>query len=908
MKNNQIIKSPWWLYLLSMLIFAGMGNILFGGLKGMLEYKKSYEVDLSIDLKNLHFFTKDYVKRLVQQLTVSELPAETELTSFHIFTNEKSLDSLESNLPSSGKTQFREGHIRVDPEGMTSPIEYRFRGGLPLHWLYKKKSLRVKLPAFTTYLGERQFNLVNPSTIYTIPDWISYEMAKSVGLLTPDFFPVRLFINDETNGIHFFLSRIDESFLRKNRRMPGSIYSGDTVYTPSPFAAANATEMHERVFSGKEDNVSLMWKDHRLWKKNTSRNAEMKQHRGDIKKFVEIINNPDAVQFMQDYEVYFDKEKFNLFWGVDSLLGAYHHDLYHNHKIYFDPYKGKVEPVEWDVRYWSMNLPVPDYPLLKQVKLNPVLDFEKNQVLYELWKKFSVDDMMQNIIEKSDVLIPELKADPYRQQPDKYIKLFSKDKVVPFSLSEFDDAIEVLKLTYQARHKAVKDILENSVAAFKLESTGSKRVELNIAVSGDSPVDVNPWSLIPQHLQSRVEIKRVYQGLELSSVTLNNLQRLFPGKTIKPGNAIGKADEWSTLTYGKDRLEVSALHYRFLIKGVDLNDLNKQQNLQAINSITGRVHLVNQLSTLPANTETRSVHPWAFINAQQKLDEHIVLSGEINILQDRVYRENQQVSILPGTTFKLAKGRSLVFYGKVTANGNSEQPIRFIQKDKGESWGSIIIQGASASSSSLTHIEVSGGSVSTQGFINYPGQLNIHDVNEFTVDHCRIKNNTIGDDALHVAYSNGSINHCVFENTAFDALDMDIVDVTVANSQFINIGNDAVDLMSSNVELSNLSVSGAGDKCFSIGESSDVKIKDSKLIQCQTGIAVKDESKAYLDNLQFNDIEGSAIALYRKNARYGSGGEVRGQLLHGISEADISVGTDSVSHISSQQLISKQGQ
>ncbi len=216
MKNNQIIKSPWWLYLLSMLIFAGMGNILFGGLKGMLEYKKSYEVDLSIDLKNLHFFTKDYVKRLVQQLTVSELPAETELTSFHIFTNEKSLDSLESNLPSSGKTQFREGHIRVDPEGMTSPIEYRFRGGLPLHWLYKKKSLRVKLPAFTTYLGERQFNLVNPSTIYTIPDWISYEMAKSVGLLTPDFFPVRLFINDETNGIHFFLSRIDESFLRKN--------------------------------------------------------------------------------------------------------------------------------------------------------------------------------------------------------------------------------------------------------------------------------------------------------------------------------------------------------------------------------------------------------------------------------------------------------------------------------------------------------------------------------------------------------------------------------------------------------------------------------------------------------------------------------------------------------------------
>ncbi|MCK5666255.1 MAG: CotH kinase family protein, partial [Thiotrichaceae bacterium] len=708
MKINQMLKSPGWMYLLGMLIFAGVSNILFGGVKGMLEYKKSYEIDLSIDLNNLHFFTKDYVKRLVQQLTVSQLPAETELVSFHIFTNEKSLDSLESNLPSSGKTQFREGHLRVDPEGLTSPVEYRFRGGLPLHWLYEKKSFRVKLPAFTTYLGERQFNLVNPSTIYTIPDWISYDMAKAVGLLTPDFFPARLFINDETNGVHFFLSRIDESFLRKNRRMPGSIYSGDTVYTPSPFAAANATEMRERVFPGKEDNISLMWKDHRLWKKNTSRNAQMKQDRGDIKKFIEIINDPNPVKFMHNYEVYFDKKKFNLFWGIDSLLGAYHHDLYHNHKIYFDPYKGKVEPIEWDVRYWSMNIPVPDYPLLKQVRLNPVLDFEKNQVLYELWEKFSVDDMMQSITEKSNVLIPELMADPYRQQPDKYIQLFSKSKVVPFSMSEFDDAIEVLKLTYQARHKAVKDILENSVASFNLEATGSKQVELTIAVSGESPVDVNPWALIPKHLQSQVEIQPVYQGRKLTPLKMNPQQRLFPGKSIKPGNAIGKADELMTLTYGKDHLEASALHYQFLIKGLELADFNKLKALQVTNSITGRVHQINQLPTLPDSAETKSVHPWEFADLQHKSIEQIELSGEINILQDRVYSENQQVSILPGTTFKLAKGRSLVFYGKVTANGSSDQPIRFIQKDKGESWGSIIIQGASASSRSLQHIEVSG--------------------------------------------------------------------------------------------------------------------------------------------------------------------------------------------------------
>ena len=218
-------------------------------------------------------------------------------------------------------------------------------------------------------------------------------------------------------------------------------------------------------------------------------------------------------------------------------------------------------------------------------------------------------------------------------------------------------------------------------------------------------------------------------------------------------------------------------------------------------------------------------------------------------------------------------------------------------------WGSIVIQGGAATGSELSYINVSGGSVSTQRMVNYPGQINIHDVSSFKLEHCRIGNNLVGDDALHVTYSSGSVSNCVFENTAFDALDMDIVDVEVSDSQFLNVGNDAIDLMTSNVAIRNVSVDGAGDKCFSIGEDSHVTIKNSQLTRCNSGIAVKDESTAYLENLIFKSIDTSAIALYRKNPRYGSGGVVRGKLLQGISLQDIDVDDESLSYISGEDLI-----
>lgn len=900
----------WLAYLLSMLIFTIIGSLLFGGMKSLMDYRKSVEPGLQVNLGNLRFFTKEYIQRRYQAVLANSPPSDSFLPVFRLYTSEQDLEFLNSDLPASGKTRLMSGHLSVDKPPFKSEVGFRYRGGLALHWLYDKKSLRIRLPPYTTYQRSRGFDLVNPSTLNTITDWLSYDMARSVGLLTPEYFPARVYINERYNGLHYFLDRIDESFLRKNRRMPGSIYSGDTRYVPNPFGS-DAAWRFSQVFAGKEGEP-LMWRDERLWEKDAARNAESEEDRSDIQLFIDTLNESDALVFARKFEQYFDKEKFYRFWGLDAMVGAYHHDYFHNQKIYFDPYKGRFEPIEWDLRFWSANahLKYKDFvitPLLRQVILNPVFEYERDKITYEMLSRFPVEDVVARIREDGASIRRELEADPVRQQPDPVYGNFRSNKEVPFTLSEYDRALKNLAHIYRIRHNVMNAIYEECFAGYTLQPVDFEHTRLTISVSGNSPIDFDPWSLVPPEFRSKVSIFQQHDDGKGVSVWRGRIQRLYPGRSIKTGNAFGRADYFSILAFGTKKIVPAPIHYQYMITGIAPSALKNPAELPATNSITGAAVPVRPLQALPDADGTDSVHPWTLPSHQSESSNEVILSGDIRIDQDKIYSKHQQVRILPGTMFKLSEGKSLVFYGRVLAEGTPGAPIKFMPAGA-KPWGSIIIQGRDASGSLLRHIEVSGGSVAELNLIHYPAQLSIHDVDSFVLEDCIVRDNYIGDDALHVAYSNGEIRRCRFSDTAFDALDMDIVDVSVSDLEFHNIGNDALDLMTSKVTATNVYITGTGDKCFSVGEESNVYISGSRLYNCETGIAVKDGSYAEVDDLIFAGFKQSAIALYQKNARYGVGGTISGRHIKGVRASDIYSDKKSVNQLSAEALLSAQSQ
>ena len=238
----------------------------------------------------------------------------------------------------------------------------------------------------------------------------------------------------------------------------------------------------------------------------------------------------------------------------------------------------------------------------------------------------------------------------------------------------------------------------------------------------------------------------------------------------------------------------------------------------------------------------------------------------------------------------MAPGQSLIFYGKLIAVGTQDKPIRFLPMKSGqESWGSLVLQGKKATGSRLKHFEVSGGSVLTHKLVDYSGQINIHDVDSFEISHCLISDNAIGDDAMHIAYSQGTVDHCKFVNSHLDALDVDISSVSISHSEFRDSGNDAIDMMNSHVEVKNGVFLSALDKCFSIGEQSTAPLTNITLSDCHVGIAVKDGSFATVNDILFKNKGDTPIHLYQKNPRYKVGGRIVGNNLFGVNDQDIMV-------------------
>lgn len=876
---------------------AGLLALLASGIQSLFIYRHAVGSQFPVNLSTISYFVKENLTAAYFKLTAGDLQEPGEIPNFWLYADEKDINRLNSDLPRSGKVFDYPAYLRTDRHEDQWKTRFRYRGDMPMQWAYEKKSIRIKLPPFETLSGEQQFNFVVPPTAETIVDWISYDIARSKGLLTPDYYPIRLFLNDQYMGLHFYLSQVDESFLRKNQRMPGNIYSGDRIFDPR-LTGRNAHFSHA-IYQPDGGIKPLLWQDARLWSKKSARNSESAEDTSEIRRFIEISNNPDPKAFQNQFERLFDKDKFYIYFGLDTLFGTSHHDLFHNHKLYVDPYRGKYEPIEWDIRYWNAKQQAKDfsfYPLLERIKQNPLLEYERDLVGYGLTREFPTDTIVNRIAEYAARIRSDMAADPFRRAPIAHPLFHPNEKSAPLPMAEFDSRIADLANTYRKRHAYLTGMYRDTRATYTVQKIDEDSLLLNISVSGNSPIDLQLTSLVNEEARDRVRIVRQHMDQQLD-ISDSGQERLYPGRKRESGNAIGLNNNLGYKLWGDYKLVPSPLHYSFRFDGLSVADFDHSAVTRATNAVTGRTATLTETDELPSTGDTISAHPWLLQPVTTGREEQVVFSGTVYVERDQVYGGSQTVMIEPGTIFHIAPGQSLLFFGRVIALGTAEAPIRFLPQDEDKPWGSLVLQGKGANGSTLRHVEVSGGSVTRYGLVRYPGLLNIHDVQDFEITHCRIADNRIGDDAMHLAFSTGNISHCRFEDAEFDALDIDISTVEITDSVFVNSGNDALDLMTSKVGIVESKFFGAGDKCLSVGERSEMVLSNAALSGCNIGIAIKDGSNARLDNLHFSKKGEISIALYQKNSRYDKGGEVSGDRLSGITAADISVGSKSESHI-----------
>jgi len=868
-------------FFLSLLPLYLVASYSFRALADFYQYQAVVAPDVSLTVPRFHYFLNNRVRKTWLELSSPKPLSDDQsaLKTFSITVDQKDIERLNANLPDSGKNQFINAYMKVSDDSAVKKIKLRYRGDNNYHWLYDKKSLRIKLRG-GVYNMEQTFNLINPVEMSSYRDVVNYALARKLGLLAPDSYPVRVKINDRYMGAYLYLSQVDESLLRKNKRMPGSIYYGDL---------------------GIADNIEYVWDAEHKWQKKASRNRQQKENRDDISLLITAVNDYTPDEFIQFTETYLNKPAFFKFIALDRLFGSHHHDFVHNHKIYFDPYKGTFEPIAWDIRFWSKQ-PQKDrslYPIQLKLASHAPYDAEIDKMVYQQIQGAKINQLLADYQAVVNRVLPDLRRDIYRDAAAAVNMFANKAVSSPFSIAQFERTIQTDKVTLAERIDGLRQRYQEVDLKYAIQQTSPTSWGLNVRVDGNNPIEVDFSSL---------NNRGQYQIVDASSgqmIPSDAPVVLYPSRQI----VAGSQDFLPVEAYGDETVQAQAVNYTFSLsltspKGVD-GAAEIMQAIKFSNAISEQPVTSKQLQRIAS--EAFANVPFAPITSIKPVSaKQLTLSGTIEVTTSRTYSRDTRVHIKPGTNFIMHPGASLFFYGRVIAEGNASQPIIFAPKDASKPWGVIAVQGPAASGSRFSYCQLHGGSVASKQLINYTAPLSLHHLRDFSVKHCKIGRNYQGDDAMHVAYATGVIEYNEFNDARSDALDIDISEVSVNHNGFYNSGNDALDIMTTQLTAHHNIYSHSGDKGLSVGEWSQALIGQSIFNNNHIALEVKDQSVVTANELMIENSQHQAINLYLKNKRYSKGGTLSAHNIAISGNKDIAIDATSelkkLSELSAAQL------
>lgn len=128
--------------------------------------------------------------------------------------------------------------------------------------------------------------------------------------------------------------------------------------------------------------------------------------------------------------------------------------------------------------------------------------------------------------------------------------------------------------------------------------------------------------------------------------------------------------------------------------------------------------------------------------------------------------------------------------------------------------------------------------------------------------------NTQCEDSINLVRTQGSVDELFITNATYDALDVDFSNLVLRSIKVNSALNDCIDVSKGSYLFNYIKVENCGDKGFSTGEGSSVEIKNLIVDKSTIGIAVKDSSNVYIDELEVSNSI-FCTSLYRKKQEFG---------------------------------------
>lgn len=255
---------------------------------------------------------------------------------------------------------------------------------------------------------------------------------------------------------------------------------------------------------------------------------------------------------------------------------------------------------------------------------------------------------------------------------------------------------------------------------------------------------------------------------------------------------------------------------------------------------------------------------WLSWNAAERRFESV--AGVWPVDTPLILPEGAGLRLTGGTTLAFAPGAYLVVRGPFDIAGSPGRPVVLKAQDKARPWKGIYVMEAGRASR-WQHAEIQDTAALEDGYLILTGAVNFYRSDVTMTDVAFA--GTEAEDALNITESQIAIERAVVRDTRSDAFDCDFCEGTVANSVFSNIGGDAIDFSGSRTTLAGLEIAGVRDKAVSVGEASEITVRDLSAMDVGTGVASKDRSRAIVEGARIEDAHVAALMSYVKKPQYG---------------------------------------
>lgn len=856
----------------------------FGAYARFDMYRRAEGIDTPLTLEMFHIELFDVLRQDLRHVWLATPPQPSRVELFKFRIDRPDWEALKAS-----RDQEERDYVSADlmrPGKPRLPVEMRLLGQRPWNVLYKQMSLKIQLPRGELLDGYRVFTLSNDPTPMVVGEQIMLDLLRERGVLVPRSDFARVVINGTDLGVFRYETQPDESLLRVAGRQPGSMYSGDL-----PGSARS-----EELWSGVE-----------RWRKVAWREEPEKEDMAELERFLTAVRTASVEEFAQLAKHEIDLKAFAWFEAIDIAFGCDQHNYRENHKLYFDPYKGRWEPIAWGFRGFEHDreLNRVENPILLRLKLVPGYLALRNQALYEL---LTTDGSGSAVRARGQALLdrigPELESDPYwdayRMLPR--VDELSRQMVRPMNMNRarlvFDSELE----TYERRRAYLIDELRRNPLWLQAHELIDGAMDVDVLVDGQAGAklegfrarwpqgcEVASWSVTDE--AGRLHAEVVSDALMPAGVVDQepNFARFEQPIELLSGTRI-EARAQADSEHGAVRSRPAPQAYRFV-----LHAPCAPTDLEAIglNLATGaRVHsrpatpeiLGDRPERQLAATDTPrfapgegSPHPWAF---SKEIGESIAIGpGIVEVPATRVFEPGQSVHVLAGTELRMGAHASLVFLGPVAFEGTAHAPIVIEPAQPHEAWGGLVVQGQGTRGSSLSYVVARGGSKPAYRSVRYPGMIDLHDTGRITLRNLHLSDNSSSDDMVHASYVEDlTIEDSRIDHAAADAWDIELSSAVLRRVDVRGAGDDAVDLMGSEVELSGSVLIGMRGNGVSAGEQSRVSIKDTLIADAMVGILAKNNSEVDVDgSLLYRATTG--VRIYKRTVRYDGDSRVTADVL-----------------------------